>query len=366
VSADPYASAVADVARALAGLVATFEKAQRRLHPPSIPALRQTVGEACAPIASARDAFRAASPPPGLEPFHAQLLQAADAGVEALHGFTVPGLGQEAVPRVLASLRAVCRVQEALYPLRFVLPPLRALFLEPKALARVESLDPENRPEEARVGFHVAGGDEGEGRGGFSLYVPESCVAGEARPLVVALHGGFGHGRDFLWTWLRECKTRRCLLLAPTSQDTTWSMMAPDVDGRALRSMVSFVTERWPIDAAHVLLTGLSDGATFSLIEGLAEGTPFTHVAPVSGVLHPLAYRRGDVGRARGRRIYLVHGAQDWMFPIEIARVARDALQEAGADLVWREIEDLSHTYPREENAHILEWMDPALALPEA
>jgi len=30
---------------------------------------------------------------------------------------------------------------------------------------------------------------------------------------------------------------------------------------------------------------------------------------------------------------------------------------------VYREIEDLSHTYPREENAAILEWFDASLRL---
>ena len=64
-----------------------------------------------------------------------------------------------------------------------------------------------------------------------------------------------------------------------------------------------------------------------------------------------------------GARIYLVHGALDWMFPVDIARMARDELEMAGADLTYREIEDLSHTYPREENARILEWLDPSLAL---
>ena len=83
----------------------------------------------------------------------------------------------------------------------------------------------------------------------------------------------------------------------------------------------------------------------------------------MSGVLHPWNYRNGNLERARGRKIHLVHGALDWMFPAEIARSAHEALAGAGADVVYRELPDLSHTYPREENARILRWMDPALAL---
>jgi phospholipase/carboxylesterase len=44
------------------------------------------------------------------------------------------------------------------------------------------------------------------------------------------------------------------------------------------------------------------------------------------------------------------------MFPIDIAQTADKALREAGADVVYREIADLSHTYPREENARIMDW----------
>jgi phospholipase/carboxylesterase len=128
--------------------------------------------------------------------------------------------------------------------------------------------------------------------------------------------------------------------------------------------MVEFVSERWRIDSSRVLLTGLSDGATFTLLCGLAEGSPFTALAPVSGVLHPWNFRNGNMARARDKRIYLVHGALDWMFPVDTARSARAALEEAGAELVYCEIADLSHTYPREENARILRWLDPGLELP--
>ena len=72
----------------------------------------------------------------------------------------------------------------------------------------------------------------------------------------------------------------------------------------------------------------------------------------------------GNLSRATGKRIYLVHGARDWMFPVETARIARDRLKDAGAEIVYREIDDLSHTYPRDENARILEWFDPALSIP--
>jgi phospholipase/carboxylesterase len=63
-----------------------------------------------------------------------------------------------------------------------------------------------------------------------------------------------------------------------------------------------------------------------------------------------------DAGRVRGLPIHIVHGAQDWMFPAQLARTARQTLAQAGAEVVYREIADLSHTYPRDENGAILDW----------
>jgi phospholipase/carboxylesterase len=84
---------------------------------------------------------------------------------------------------------------------------------------------------------------------------------------------------------------------------------------------------------------------------------PFTHLAPACGVLHPFLLARGGIEGARGRPIYLVHGALDWMFPVQTARMGRGALEAAGARVVYREIDDLSHTYPRDENPRILDWL---------
>ena len=96
-----------------------------------------------------------------------------------------------------------------------------------------------------------------------------------------------------------------------------------------------------------------------SLLVGLREDAPYTHLAPVSGVLHPLNFAIGNLDRARSKPIWLVHGALDWMFPVSLAREAARVLEDAGAELAYQELDDLSHTYPREENARIIEWFDP-------
>jgi phospholipase/carboxylesterase len=66
-----------------------------------------------------------------------------------------------------------------------------------------------------------------------------------------------------------------------------------------------------------------------------------------------------DPDRLRGLPIHITHGALDWMFPVDLAQEAQRALAAAGARVTYREIDDLSHTYPREVNAEILEWLGP-------
>jgi phospholipase/carboxylesterase len=248
-----------------------------------------------------------------------------------------------------------CQAQQILYPLRKALRPVSFYFLEAPLRDRVEELDPEVDGQ-SQVGiFRVR--DQSRTRPTFDLYVPESYDGLRPWPLVVALHGGSGTGEDFLWSWFREARGRRFLLMAPTSLGSTWSMMGDDVDAPALRRMVGYVSENWRVDAGRILLTGLSDGATYTLLCGLQKEMPFTALAPLSGVLHPANLSNGNLERARGRRIYLVHGELDWMFPVALARIAC-------AEVVFRSIPDLSHTYPRDENDRVLTWFDPTLALP--
>jgi phospholipase/carboxylesterase len=360
---EDYGLGLASVCAATLASLEAFEAVLRRLHPPHIPALREKLEPLRARLDAALREFRTTPTPDGLAPFHEQLAAGAALALDADTRFLEPDPSAHPAAGVLAGMRAHARCQETLYPLRLALPPLGRFFVEPAYHPRLAELDPEPS-DPAGVGLHCTSSTDDDSRGGFALYVPERYNGERPWPLVVALHGGHGHGGDFLWSWLREARGRGFLLLAPTSLGPTWSLDAPGLDVAALRQMLEHVCERWNVDRARILLTGLSDGATFTLLAGLGEDAPYTALAPVSGTLHPANFQLGNVERARDRRIYLVHGALDWMFPAAVARMTRDALAQAGAELTYREIEDLSHTYPREENDRILSWFDPELVLP--
>jgi phospholipase/carboxylesterase len=173
----------------------------------------------------------------------------------------------------------------------------------------------------------------------------------------MALHGGSGTGHQFLWSWLRDARSRGAILVAPTSIGSTWALMGDDVDTPNILRILEFVRSTWAVDEARLLLTGMSDGGTFTYVSGLQAGSPFTHLAPVSAAFHSLLGEMIDMERVYGLPIHIVHGTQDWMFSPTMAQEAERTLRRAGANVTYREIEDLSHAYPREMNAVLLAWL---------
>ena len=283
------------------------------------------------------------------------LQSAGAAALAAFEGLRAVQSGDGDLMTVFRALRHAPRAQEALYPLAARLPPVSNFFLDPPSrdaglLARLA------QPAQEHTGILHDHNDAGS-RGGYSLYIPEYYTPDRAWPLVMALHGGSGNGRGFLWSWLRDARSHGAILVAPTATGSTWALMGDDTDSPNLARILASVQACWNIDPTRLLLTGMSDGGTFCYVSGLESASPFTHLAPVSATFHPLMAELADAERLRGLPVYLVHGKLDWMFPVQVARQTRDLLSAAGADVTYRELDDLSHTYPREINAEILKWL---------
>ena len=354
---------IATIDALLGPLLGTFERVswvQRHLYPPWAGQLAEQLAPCTDAVAAPLGVVEATAWPENFHFMRDRIVDVARQTLELVSAFVAAAHAPHDPIGLFRALRRFARVQEALYPLAPAFDPVSRWFLEPAhrdddALVerlRVGAL----REDDVHTGLLHAEHERGT-RGGFSLYVPESWDGQAAMPLVVPLHGGSGHGRDFLWSWVSDARSRGVLVASPSSLDRTWSLMGPDVDRAPLGTMVESVAARYPVDRSRILLTGMSDGATYALLCGLRGDAPFTHLAPACGVLHPMLLASGDLARAKDRPIYLVHGAMDWMFPVQTAHLAREALTAAGAKLVYREIEDLSHTYPRDENPKILDWL---------
>ncbi len=329
----------------------------RHIHPPHLDGLLAQVAEADEAMQTGRAHFNSITWPDDLSAFRAQVDLVAEEVTLAFEGLRAAQDDPNGIMVAYRGLRHVSRAAEALYPISAMLPPVSPYFVEPQArgdkalAAKLAGADMGREDAGLR---HMS--NEKHMRGGFSVYVPETYDAASPAPLIIAMHGGSGHGRDFLWTWLASARTRGAVLIAPTSLGPTWSLMEPELDHQNIMRMIAHVAEQWNIDRSRIMLTGMSDGGTFSYVLGLQSGAPFTHLAPIAASFHPFLIEMADPERIKDLPIYITHGALDWMFDADMARVASRALTGAGARVKHREIEDLSHTYPRDENPRIMDW----------
>ena len=356
---EPAIDAIASLVPATLRALYALEFAGRHLSPATLPRLIEAVAGRNDDLDAALAASRTTEWPERFGPVRDCLERAAAAAGEGIAGLLAASEAPQPIVAAYRALRGYARASEALYPMAAHLKSVSQFFLEPSMrddaalLQRLASADTTRD----WVGVMHIGGPPGT-RCAFSLYVPETYDTARPLPLVVAMHGGSGNGGGFLWSWVREARTRGLIVIAPTAIGSTWSLMEPEVDGPSIDRMVEQVAGQWNVDANQRLLTGMSDGGTFTYVLGLRGDCRFTHLAPVAAAFHPMMMGSADPGRVRGLPVHIVHGAQDWMFPPEIARSAQLTLEQAGAAVIYREIADLSHTYPRDENAAILDWFE--------
>ena len=328
---------------ALLRSLALFEKVQRRFHPALMARHGAALQKEGGLLGQAVDEFARGAGEERDSPSGEALTGASRLLMAAITRFSEPADDLQAgVMSALRAGRKFCRACELLFSLRRELKAVDAFFRDAPR--------PGAPPGDAVLHLDEAGGPYA--RGNASLYVPGHGAG--PRPLIVALHGGFGHGRDFLWSWIRQARSRGMFLLAPTSTGATWSLADPGRDLSPLLDLVDRLGREYPLDRNRVLLTGFSDGGTFCLGCAQRVEARFAAFSPMSGVLPP-----GDLACVRARRIFRIHGAWDWMFPVAGARAESTLLERAGADLTFLAKDDLAHALPGEEFSAVLSWFDP-------
>lgn len=326
----------------------------RHLNPPEFGAVMEAAGTPDESLQAVR--ARLSDWPQQFAGLRSSLEAASDAALAAFAGLRAVQNGDGDLIAVFRALRHVPRAKEALYPLAATLPPVSSFFVDPDLREDAKVLKRLTQPPHENTGI-VHDHNEPGSRGGFSVYVPEYYTPDRAWPLVMALHGGSGNGRTFLWSWLADARSFGAVLVSPTATGNTWALLGDDADTPNLARILEFVRGRYNIDPTKLLLTGMSDGGTFCYVAGLEHGSPFTHLAPIAATFHPLMAEMADAERLQRLPVFLVHGRLDWMFPVQVARQTRDALSAAGADVSYHELDDLSHCYPSEMNARILRWL---------
>lgn len=184
------------------------------------------------------------------------------------------------------------------------------------------------------------------------LYIPESAAKFEQAPLVVSLHGATRNADRGIELLRSLSDEHGFLLLAPASESTTWDGIGgaygPD-PGFINRSLARAFTMR-KINPARIAMAGFSDGASYSLSIGLANGDLFNAVFGFSpGFIIP-----GE--RAGKPPVFISHGTIDNVLPIDqCSRRIVPELKRLGYNVTYREFEG-KHTLPPEIAAEAMQW----------
>jgi phospholipase/carboxylesterase len=196
-------------------------------------------------------------------------------------------------------------------------------------------------------------------RGEYSLYVPENYSPDKQWPLIICLHGGYGQGYEYIWTWLRPARSKGYILLSPKSLVETWTMTMRSPDTRSVMRMLDEVAVKYSIDRSRIYLTGLSDGGIFTYIMGLERHEVFMALAPVAGALHMAADPMLRTGTGQELPIFVIHGVHDFIFPVSFTRQTNELLTMLKYNVKYEELPDWGHalTYSINERL-VMPWFE--------
>ena len=186
------------------------------------------------------------------------------------------------------------------------------------------------------------------GRDGL-LAVPEGEISG----LVVALHGAGGQAAAALRLFDRIADRVGLAILAPASAGTTWAMLrsGPDPDTPALDTALDRLFQEHPFDPGRVAIAGFSDGASYAVSLGLANGDLFPKVVAFSP-----GFEAAD--RHQGRpAFFITYGTRDEVLPISrTSRRLVPVLRRRGYEVTYQEF-DGGHTVPPQLAEEAADWI---------
>ena len=178
----------------------------------------------------------------------------------------------------------------------------------PKLLARPLP----GRPKTLEAGVHRVSPNGSD----LVAYVPASALDRDAIPVMVFLHGANRTVETFVEAHRPIADDTGVVVLAPYAAENTWDAIYSTfkVDVRRIDDALGWLFAGLPIDPAAVALSGFSDGASYTLSLGRANGDLFSRLVAYSpGFLIPVpAVDKPPIG--------ISHGMQDAILPFANAR----------------------------------------------
>jgi phospholipase/carboxylesterase len=207
------------------------------------------------------------------------------------------------------------------------------------------------------------------GRNGV-LYVPTGQA--EPLPLLVLLHKGGGYASEWFdrgVSYAPYADKGRFIILAPESlgPGNSWGTGRPrnwGYDYLAINRALEEAFARCAIDRNRLAIGGFSDGASYALSLGLANGDVFSYVIAFSPSFIVRAQgraKRSPTGTAITPLVYIAHGVSDNVLPIaSTSRVIVASLRKNGYNVEFREFSGGHASRPRQVTDQAMSWLTTA------
>ena len=193
------------------------------------------LGDLAASVQPLAQAVRSA----GRDRFGAPVQPAADLALQACDGLQAAAVGQQPVRDAYRAMRSYSHALDALIAAE-QLPEVSRHLLPADLRGNACVLNRLQAPPHPQSGVRHSANDTRQ-RGGFSVYVPPWYDPARLWPVVMALHGGAGHGRLFLTNWVPRARAQGVIVIAPTAIGDTATE-----DRSAILSGNGGDTTRWP------------------------------------------------------------------------------------------------------------------------
>ncbi|SDC80033.1 Predicted esterase [Geodermatophilus telluris] len=174
------------------------------------------------------------------------------------------------------------------------------------------------------------------------------------RPLLVFCHGAGGTAGQSLAAVGDVAATRGVAVLATTSAAATWDLLAGGL-GRDVAVLDAALAEvAGGLAVSRTALGGFSDGGSYALSLGLANGGLFEAL---------LAFSPGFAappGRAGRPRVWIAHGTHDRVLPVErCGRRVAHTLAASGYEVAYEEFDGGHAVTPGLVTAALDSWLGP-------
>ncbi|MDP6657214.1 MAG: hypothetical protein QF607_02525 [Nitrospinaceae bacterium] len=188
----------------------------------------------------------------------------------------------------------------------------------------------------------------------YALHVPASVSPDT--PMIVVMHGMGGSGANTIRAWVERLGKEFVILCPSYPMGAWWSKNAEEL----VLKLVNETRATYPINPNRVFLAGLSNGAIGAYLIGMFHPDRFAGIVPIAGSITE-RYMHFLVN-LRNTPAYLIQGAFDPIFPIELTRRVYKILTDIKSPVVYREHQEQGtahggHFLPESEVPALAEWL---------